>query len=78
MLEKFQSLIDEVQNQNPDKTILYVKKGEEPHLFTVLAKFKNEYATWLYNSSVCSLNWGHYFQLNELDKAIKDYKKRNY
>lgn len=44
------------------------------YLSYVLAEYKGEYVTWLYNSSFDEYNIGHYF--NNIEDAEKDFNNR--
>lgn len=49
---------------------------DDKHLSYVLAKWGNEYVTWMYNSEFDSYNYGHYFHESDLEKATEDYYNR--
>jgi hypothetical protein len=61
-----------------EKEILHRRSTDVPYLDIVLAKFGNEYVTWIHNKSFSEecYNHGHYFSINDYDKAYQDFLSR--
>lgn len=46
------------------------------YLSVVLAKYRGQYVTWIYNHEDGGYHHGHYFKADEYDKAYADFLTR--